>query len=79
MDQCDEAVRLSEVVIQAVEAVYQARQKKLDAAEKGDADGFDDLLLSARETARLAVKALDEHRKQCGCRLESVRHTLATA
>jgi hypothetical protein len=50
--QCPERLRLSEIVVNAVDAIY-----TVDSADKA----------KARSIGRKAVKELDAHRKEHGC------------
>jgi hypothetical protein len=65
---CAERLRLSSEVVAAVQVVYDARHN-YDRAEKTKKDTapYVEALAQARSVERIAVHALDQHRKEHGC------------
>ena len=69
-EQCSERLMLSKWVSSATAALYQAR-KEHDLAKASRISGLAELqsaLGRARDAERIAIRALDNHTKDHGCR-----------
>jgi hypothetical protein len=65
---CAERLRLSNEVVAAVQVVYDARHSR-DRAEKENKETapYTEALAEARSAERIAIRALDQHRKEHHC------------
>jgi hypothetical protein len=69
MPECGEHLGLSDAVVKAVDAVYRARTRQQEAVvNKQDSTPFAKSVLDTREAERRAVRELEGHRKQHGCK-----------
>jgi len=67
---CAARVTLSSAIVVAVSNVYRARPDYESAKQKraANTDALSDVLQRARDAERIAVRELDEHVRQHGCK-----------
>jgi hypothetical protein len=70
LEACDERAGLSQAVVDAVSKGYRAREEYEAAKQKRSAntDPLAAALQRARESERVAVRALDDHTKKHSCK-----------